>query len=173
MVLPYMGWGAIFLDGVGGGSPSNVLVSGVVVTFHSPLPPLPDLLLFQPLQVLLSLADHFRSIFHGGGGAAPKGWTCWRCSQGVGIPSGSPGEASAEGLIHSLTLQELCSVWRRVGPGESRKIGLVKSIQPAPTGQAYSPQLLDLPDVVLDQSTNGLIAITWMEKAERYDRGSG
>lgn len=98
--------------GVGWGSPSpsNVLALGEVGTFHSPLPPLPDLFLFQPLQILLGPADHFRSVFHGAGRAAPKGWTCWRCSQGVGVPSGSPGEAPSEGLIHSLTLQKLRAV---------------------------------------------------------------
>jgi hypothetical protein len=31
---------------------------------------------------------------------------------------------------------------------------------------AHSPQLLDLPDVVLDQGTNGLIAIACRRKAE-------
>lgn len=48
-----------------------------------------------------------------------------------------------------------------VGPSEPCKISLTKAVQPAHTGWAYSPQLLNLPDVVLDQSTNGLIAITW------------
>ena len=54
----------------------------------------------------------------------------------------------------------LCGQSEWVGPGEPRKISLAKAIQPAHTGRAYSPQLLNLPDVVLDQSTNGLIAIT-------------
>lgn len=60
-----------------------------------------------------------------------------------------------------------------MGPGESHIIGLAMAIQPAHTGQVYSPKLFNLPDVVLDQSPDGLIAITWMEETDRYNKESG
>lgn len=55
----------------------------------------------------------------------------------------------------------LCGQSVQVGPGEPHKTGLAKAIHAAllTLDGAYSPQLLNLPDVVLDQSTNGFVAV--------------
>lgn len=59
---------------------------------------------------------------------------------------------------------------QRLGPGEPRALARPRPSSTAPRyAGAHSPQLLNLPDVVLDQSTNGLIAITWRGKAAEGD----
>lgn len=94
-----------------GGRPCSQTARRAVGALRSPLSPLPDLLLLEPLQVLLGPADHLRGILHGAGRAAPEGRSARRCTQGVRAPSRGPGEAAAQGLIHGLTLQELRPAW--------------------------------------------------------------
>lgn len=95
-----------------------------------PHPPLPPLLLLEPLDVQLGSAQHVRHLgLHGHGGGGGAGWVARGRAERGGRErgtGGNPGQLPSQRLVHGLALKKLGS--DRIGRKRQRKKKITKTI---------------------------------------------